>query len=51
MKPMVSSGRLDDMFVEPYFDVDEWREVRVRRYVHGGSSGRFRRATRRGEFP
>jgi hypothetical protein len=37
MKQVVSSGSLDDMFVEPYVDVDEWRQVPVRhRYVHGG---------------
>ncbi len=30
----------DEMFAEPYVDVDEWRESPVRhRYVHGGFAG------------
>lgn len=31
------SGAADDLFAEPYVDVDEWRDLPVRhRYVHGG---------------
>ena len=30
----------DPLFVEPFVDIDEWRDVPVRhRYVHGGFTG------------
>src|SRR5580692_7377163 len=37
----VSSQRMDNsIYVEPYTDVDEWRDAPVRhRYVHGGFKG------------
>ena len=35
-----SGGADDEMFAEPYVDLDEWRDVPVRhRYVHGGFGG------------
>jgi len=37
---MVWSDSTDDMFTQPYVDVDEWRDQPVRhRYVHGGFAG------------
>ena len=36
----IRSGPSDEMFIEPYVDVDEWRDSPVRhRYVHGGFAG------------
>lgn len=36
----IRSGPSDEMFTEPYVDVDEWRDSPVRhRYVHGGFAG------------
>ena len=40
MSQTTRSDPVDEMFAEPYVDVDEWRDSPVRhRYVHGGFAG------------
>ncbi len=40
MNPEIETEAVDELFVDPYVDVDEWRTSPVRhRYVHGGFAG------------